>query len=408
MPLVFVHGVNTRKSPEYDAEVLARDALFRKYCLNAITDKPDGAKIFNPYWGDAAAKFPWNCGFAHDTQPKLQSFGAGGDALDYALQAAQVMPAADEPNDLILSVAKRSVTDAVDLLWTAAGALSGLSKEGAAELAEMSISVQAYLKAQAPTPQSWVASISNDRQFVEKLIDVVEAWTSAQKNVASTESKQKVQPFGVADVLDRLKRGAGNAAERTADVAFGSFIEGKLPDLVRRFSRFFGDAFEYIKQRYSGSTTITDLVVTDLRAAGNIRKTTDELLVCIGHSMGGDILYDLLTDPSLTDVPACDLLITVASQVGLFEEIKLFKSSVAAFPPDPKQRVPKERHPRIRQWINVFDRGDPFGYPASTIFEAVDDFTFNTKSSSLSAHSAYFLQPTFHDRLRAHITEVRT
>ena len=52
MPLVFVHGVATRQTPEYQAQVHQRDALFKKLVL------PQGAaKPFDPDWGSNAVKF---------------------------------------------------------------------------------------------------------------------------------------------------------------------------------------------------------------------------------------------------------------------------------------------------------------------------------------------------------------
>jgi hypothetical protein len=403
VPLVFVHGVNTRKSAEYDASVRARDAMFRCYCLSAIAGDPDNAKILNPYWGGKAATFPWNYGFAHDTQQKLEAFGAGSDFLDDALRDAGVTPTPVQRTDVIVSVAKQRFADAVDLLWTAAGATGQLSDADAKELAALSTDIQAYVEAQSGVTPSWVATRSSDGQFIEKLLDEVEDWK--KQHTPQPAGAGGLQAFGAGGLLNSLKAGATRAADRAADAAFGSFVEGKLPDVLRRFSLFFGDVFEYIKQRSSGTTDIIDIVLDDLRQAGTIKQATGERLVCIGHSMGGDILYDLLTDTSLSNIPDCDLFVTVGSQVGLFEELKMFKSSVKNFPPDPSTRVPVSRRPKIKRWINAFDRSDPFGYPVKTIFEGVEDFFYDTRASSLSAHGAYFLQPTFHERLRTRVAK---
>jgi hypothetical protein len=406
VPLVFVHGVNTRRKPNddtYDSAVKARDDLFREYCLTAVAADPREYKIFNPYWGDEAARFPWNYGFAHDSQPDLEAFGADNDALDDALWDAGVEPVASQQNDILLRVARRNFRDAVNLLWTAAGTTSHLTDEDAETLARVSHSVDAYVEAQADTAPVWLSMITTDGQFIERLIDEVEEW-SAESGTAISDG-QELESFGSDGLLNRLKKGALRVADRAADAAFGKVAESKLPKYLRRFSLFFGDVFEYIRQRASGKTAITDVVVVALREASKLQQTKGERVVCIGHSMGGDILYDLLTDTSLADLPTCDLFITVGSQVGLFEELKLFRSSDAQFPPNAKTRVPRSRHPRIKRWINVFDRSDPFGYPASTIFEGVEDYVFDTRAFTLSAHGAYFLQPTFHARLRARIAQ---
>jgi hypothetical protein len=58
MPLVFVHGVATRQTPEYQARVYQRDTLFQKLVLPKGSPKP-----FDPDWGSNAVKFdptlPW-------------------------------------------------------------------------------------------------------------------------------------------------------------------------------------------------------------------------------------------------------------------------------------------------------------------------------------------------------------
>jgi hypothetical protein len=400
VPLVFVHGVNTRRSKDYDAAEVGRDAMFRRFALAAVARDPDAAEIFNPYWGDKGARFPWNYGFAHDSQQNLEAFGASSDVLDAALRDAGVAPTPENRNDVLLSVARVNFTDAVDLLWTAAASSERLTTEDAAELAAAAVAVHAYTAAQGPAPPEWVTrgTVTTDGGFIERLMDEAEAYDAAR-------AAPTVESFGGGSLLDRLKRGAARTADRAADASFGSYIEGKLPDVLRRFSGFFGDVFEYIKQRSSGATAITDIVLDDLRKAAGVAAKSREKLVCVGHSMGGDILYDLLTDASLADMPDCDLLVTVGSQVGLFEELKLFRSSVEDFPPNATTRVPASRHPRIKRWINVFDRADPFGYPATTIFEGTRDFVFDTRASSLSAHGAYFLQPTFHARLLARIAQ---
>jgi hypothetical protein len=57
MPLVFVHGVATRQTPEYKAWVHQRDTLFRRLVL------PKNAAVHDPDWGSNAVKFsptlPW-------------------------------------------------------------------------------------------------------------------------------------------------------------------------------------------------------------------------------------------------------------------------------------------------------------------------------------------------------------
>ena len=59
MPLVFVHGVATRRSPDYERGVAARNALFRRYMYPAL-GWDDRIDPFTAYWGGDAAEFRWD------------------------------------------------------------------------------------------------------------------------------------------------------------------------------------------------------------------------------------------------------------------------------------------------------------------------------------------------------------
>ena len=115
--------------------------------------------------------------------------------------------------------------------------------------------------------------------------------------------------------------------------------------------------------------------------------------------MGGNIVYDVLSHfrPEIQ----CDLFLTVGSQVGFFEELKLFRSSDKTIPNPGQNRIPLI--PNIKRWLNVFDPIDVFGYSTSRIFEGSQDFEFSTETSALSAHSMYFYRPSFHERLNVRL-----
>ena len=53
MPLVFVHGVATRRDPDYERGVAARNAMFRRYVYPAL-GWDDRLDPFNAYWGGEA------------------------------------------------------------------------------------------------------------------------------------------------------------------------------------------------------------------------------------------------------------------------------------------------------------------------------------------------------------------
>ena len=121
----------------------------------------------------------------------------------------------------------------------------------------------------------------------------------------------------------------------------------------------------------------------------------------LGHSPGGVILYDVLTSVR-KDVPV-DALVTVGSQIALFEETKCLLASSEAYSKAKGNKVP--RPPGCSRWINVFDHNDLLGFPASGVFEGVTDFHYTTGKGVLAAHSSYFVRPTFYHRLRLRMRE---
>ena len=74
-------------------------------------------------------------------------------------------------------------------------------------------------------------------------------------------------------------------------------------------------------------------------------------------------------------------LVTVGSQVGLFEELCLLQKSKEAGCPDGPVQVGKLGN--VSEWINVFDRNDLLGFAATRIFEDVSDFGYSTERACL-------------------------
>jgi pimeloyl-ACP methyl ester carboxylesterase len=176
-------------------------------------------------------------------------------------------------------------------------------------------------------------------------------------------------------------------------------------------TRFLGDVFVYILQRERGSVEqpgpIVSTVLDALQAAWDGRTKEDPRLVVVAHSMGGNIMYEILTHylPGRGSEIRVDVLVTVGSQVGIFEEMKLFAASDPAIPRDPaRDRVQKPA--AVDRWLNVFDRNDVFSFAAGAVFDGVEDFSYSTGKGLLGAHGAYFALPSFHRRLEARLREV--
>jgi len=148
-------------------------------------------------------------------------------------------------------------------------------------------------------------------------------------------------------------------------------------------------------------------VTAALNKAWSNSRAKNEPVVLIGHSLGGVILYDLISNPSGSDLAAdfkASLLLTVGSQVGVFEEFKLYESSKADFSAANNRKVP--RLGNIESWMNVFDPVDLLSFRCAPIFEGATDYVFSSVTGLLSAHSAYFGRPQFYARLRERLSSL--
>jgi len=395
MPIVFVHGVNNRKSPSYDAGVLAKERFFRKHLKDVkVLGKPLPAQpsISFPYWGDLATEFRWNM----DSLPRgaMQALG-GVPELNLQPLLAHLRDAfpdleSDQP---LTSLAKKRMSLAVDVVNDLALQATQQGEED--KVAAFVVEASAYAE-RNPNP-AWVHTIHTDEQFLAKL----NADLSAQQQV------QALGGFGslsnrIALAAARFKQAAKSAVGKAVDHA-GDFLSTKLlassrDSLNATLGRFFGDVFIYAKERgNSGSPGAIPSRVVDALVAARAAAPAEPLIV-VGHSLGGVISFDVLTHfrPDI-DV---DLFVTVGSQVAHFEEIKFHVNSDKSIKAPAKAKTPAN----IQRWINIYDEVDIFSYAVERVFDRVDvDARYDTQTYTIKAHGAYFDQDRFYDRLRARI-----
>jgi hypothetical protein len=192
-------------------------------------------------------------------------------------------------------------------------------------------------------------------------------------------------------------------------------IFGRLATEVRRpfndlVTLFLGDVFVYLTRRggpAAGGTVpgpIPQALLDGLTKARQLQVQTggDEPLVVLTHSMGGQIVYDAVTHflPNLPEHVGTriDFWCATASQVGLFEEMKLFLASNPAHGKPPKPKVPFPDRRQLGAWWNVWDHNDFISFTAEEIFEGVDDESYATGYSLIEAHSGYLKRPSFFRR----------
>ena len=392
MPLVFVHGVANRMGDAYQRGVATRNALFRRFLLSAHS-RSDGQEpvILSPYWGDKGGRLHWD-----GASLPLEDFENLGVAENLPLVNLYATACPDgevnEANRAVLDVAHRSLPEAVDLLWGVGALEHGNTKEGSDALA--ALGMQAWRYAQANPHPAWLDEVPNDQALIDRLAQEVEAYEPVA--ASGLTKPQEWESLGIGDAWNTLRLAAGRLAAVVSGFVGREASDRVRPAVIYSLANFLGDIFVYLHQHGGGESAIADVVEEQLRAAAELRTDTDPLVI-VAHSMGGNISYDLLTS-SCSDLPV-ELYVTVGSQVGFFEELKLFRSSSRDIP----GHTPKVPRPaNVRRWINVFDYSDVLGFEAGSIFEGVEDYAYGT-GSLLKAHSQYFLQPGFHERLSRRI-----
>jgi hypothetical protein len=402
MPVVFVHGVNVRKGPAYETGRLVTEKFLQRYLVGATVNGKtltSVAPVF-PYWGDLGTTFAWNM----QSLPagEIDALGAPGVSQDLRPLVAQVDDALktagaaqDEP---ITALAKKELGLAVDVI---SQLIQADAKTGEAEkTASFIVAAQVYATANPHPP--WLAAIATDAQLLNKLVQEVkvpQTVTTAGTEALGFDWILNPLTAAAAKLRGAVKSAAGTVLDRTGDFASTKLLGWSRESLNANLGRFFGDVFIYFNTRGDKAAPgkIPTLILEAIDHAVTNGPTGDPLVI-VGHSLGGVILFDLLSHYSDREV---DLFVTVGSQVPHFEEIKLFHASDRSIPSG-QQKLAKTPT-NIRRWINVFDVVDIFSYSAKRIFDRVDDFGYDTKTYTVKAHGAYFDQDRFYERLRHRI-----
>ncbi|MGJ5208134.1 hypothetical protein [Bradyrhizobium sp. HKCCYLR20261] len=425
MPLVYVHGVNTRRGATpadqrlFDDRVELMRQQFARVAFADRVTAPGGLTTFTPYWGDLGVKFAR--GFASLPKSGVQTLAVQA-AVDLAVATTakldpEVVQNPSFGTDPLLTVAKsRSLGAALDLLFAAATnapqapMMQKTMTDALPEVARFSAAAERYAAANPSPP--WLATVQNDQAFVQELFRVVDAQGPATGTPAG-----EVQTLGIGnDVLTWLRTGAGavknavkdavvsvrnavrGAATDAARAAFMELSNYVRPDASAFAGRFVGDVFTYLENR----KPIADLVLQSVREADQARRDGDAELYLVGHSFGGIILYDILTKFA-PDIK-CDLYVTVGSQVGLFAEMGRLaaKADIAdAFAAKRAAARPKA----AQRWLNIYDLTDFFGFGTDGVFDGVLDYKFETDALPLVSHAAYFDTPRFFARLKERVAE---
>lgn len=202
--------------------------------------------------------------------------------------------------------------------------------------------------------------------------------------------------------LSEAIRDAGIRRVRTTVTAIRRPLEVFLPT-------FLGDVLTYLTTRGTSDAPgpIPLRVLETLDVAQFAAGSRQEPLVVLTHSMGGQILYDLLTHfiPRMSEHRdiRVDFWCATASQVGLFEELKLFLASDPATGADAGTQAPRPPAQHLGGWWNVWDHADLLSFRAAGIFEGVDDGPFFAAGTLATDHNRYLDSAPLYRALAARI-----
>jgi hypothetical protein len=167
-------------------------------------------------------------------------------------------------------------------------------------------------------------------------------------------------------------------------------------------ARFFGDVFCYLNNRGDSINPgpIPLRVLDSLAAAQKTKNETGEPIIVLTNSMGGQIMYDVVTyflprSPKYVGIHV-DFWCSVASQVGLFEEMKLFLVSSCEYSRVAGNRVPFPDRNHLGVWWNVWDIDDVISYSVRDIIEGVDDMRFSVGRALFKEHVGYLQEESFY------------
>lgn len=210
--------------------------------------------------------------------------------------------------------------------------------------------------------------------------------------------------FGV-DLKEHMTRAMYSPTFAATRVA----LEMRNP-LNRFVSRFLGDVFTYLHRRGNSAKPgpIPKTVMEQLAACReNQKERNGEALVVLSHSMGGQLVYDMVTHflpntPEMENV-RIDFWCASASQVGFFEELKLFLESSPEYGADTGALVPYPDKKHLGYWWNVWDHNDFVSYSVKGVVDGVDDQFYNTGMDIVQAHVGYLVLPSFYRLFAAKI-----
>ncbi len=421
MPIVYVHGVGTRSERQgYSGNWAAIQTYLTRYILPIISSSPAPERVTAAYWGDLGASYL----FGRRSRPRSPLLGMGAtDELSEAQRA--ILLAGSEPAFYVAPVPAPARPSPGPLL--PAGPVPGserapeprfrlrqldedqLSDLLVAEIQNLegdqnvvAASVAADAVAHTPGLRDRLHQCHNLREEIA----LVESLLSGEMAADGADAPLLAQGGGVigpflARLRDRIRETALRIDQAPGFLASRLAVEVRQP-LNDFITDFIGDVFTYLRRRDEPQESIPTRIM-DTLATARAGSPPEEPLIVLSHSMGGQIIYDLVTyylpQSEAHRSLRVDFWCAAASQVGLFAEMGLFRAvrPNAGDAPD-REKIPFPDRHHLGGWWNVWDHNDFISYSCRDIVADVDDEGFNNGMSLLGAHSGYLQRPSFYRR----------
>jgi hypothetical protein len=426
MPILYVHGVSVRDESGWQQV----ETLLRRYVAPEISSDPENVEIKYCFWGEHAAKLSWS-GSSIPQTPATMALHRSVDRFKKG-RAKLADFRTKLKNPRFLSRVKTNDADS-EIEATESNVefkprlkrLKNLSKE---RLSNFCFETIQKSKKFSPQDKALLSAAADEVSHSEETRAELAKCKNVEEEMVVMESRVKRHFESLRhDLKDKLshkntwaqsvgshlKEGFTRGISSPSFAATRAMMQIKAP-LGQFVTRFLGDVFTYIHRRGDASNPgpIPKCLIENLVACREIQKVRGgEPIIVLSHSMGGQIMYDIVTHflpemPELEDVRV-DFWCASASQVGFFEEMKLFISSNSEFGKETSKLVPHPSRKYLGHWWNVWDHNDFVSYSAHGVVDEVDDEAYNTGMDAVGAHVGYLVLPSFYRKFAEKIRKAK-
>lgn len=445
MPLVFIHGVNVREGEEYEQDMELRNRLFADVFYKILGRNVSDEAIFSPYWGELAPT-------GSTDNPYLPKLGLRG-LQERRRRIRALLPEATKKvlglssNPLLALAKSGSMEEMFDLMVTVAhddvknAADGGKRMKSLSHFAYEATKWRQKFKGRKQQLE-WLNDIGSDDELLERLqneIKLSPAELNLRKSVNMQEwiknrlalSKERIKDRlevsreRLKDTVDasrerirarlelsrtrinkarKLARGSAKAAVASTRKLTTNMAALAISNPARRIfhaqmSAFIGDSFFYFGSRGErfDPGPVPSICIQAIEDAANMRTEEDPDLIVVAHSMGSNIICDILSyfAPHLE----VDLVLTVGAQFPLFADLDMFPGFSADERPIPKPEA-------ALNWINFYDPNDFLGYAAGGVFDGIVDVPFSSGRFGVTTHADYFKFVSFFELMGQTVCDV--